>query len=211
MPTIRHASSQHCRQVGQSHSISPSAPRGWETPHRHRIGSSRGTFAVPPINGMPLTSKREPAKRVRCRIVRREQIRHQQHPLWQFGANDYGELLCADEKAVSPKASNPSLQQPNPPRELPYLTGVRRLGPIHEGGHHTAYIPLVAEILWPELLSHLQVHEYGSVIVPAVTAPGQVVQMRDLSLRGCDLGKIHVISRRKASAISPASNSIFTT
>lgn len=37
-------SSQHRSQVGQSHSISPSAPRGWMAAHRHRIGEPRGTL-----------------------------------------------------------------------------------------------------------------------------------------------------------------------
>lgn len=43
-PTIRHVSSQHGSHVGQRHSISPSAPRGWVTLHKHRIGSPKGTF-----------------------------------------------------------------------------------------------------------------------------------------------------------------------
>lgn len=42
-PTILHASSQHISQVGQSHSISPSAPRGWVAPHRQRIDTPNGT------------------------------------------------------------------------------------------------------------------------------------------------------------------------
>jgi len=41
-PTILHASSQHLSQVGQSHSILPSAPRGWVLPHRQRIGAPTG-------------------------------------------------------------------------------------------------------------------------------------------------------------------------
>ena len=43
-PTIRQASSQHLSQVGHSHSILLSPPRGRVTPHRHRIGAPNGTF-----------------------------------------------------------------------------------------------------------------------------------------------------------------------
>ena len=43
-PTILHVSSQHASQVGQSHSISPSGPRGWVAPHRHRISAPIGTL-----------------------------------------------------------------------------------------------------------------------------------------------------------------------
>jgi hypothetical protein len=43
-PTILHASSQHGRQVRHNHSISPSGPRGWLTPHRQRISEPRGTW-----------------------------------------------------------------------------------------------------------------------------------------------------------------------
>ena len=42
-PTISHALSQHCSQVFQSHSMSPSAPRGWVAPHKHRIDIPSGT------------------------------------------------------------------------------------------------------------------------------------------------------------------------
>ena len=42
--TIRQASSQHPSQVGHSHSILLSPPRGWVAPHRHRIGAPNGTF-----------------------------------------------------------------------------------------------------------------------------------------------------------------------
>ncbi len=43
-PTILHVSSQHRSQVCHSHSMSPSAPRGCVTPHRHRIGSPTTTW-----------------------------------------------------------------------------------------------------------------------------------------------------------------------
>ena len=43
-PTSLHVSSQHGSQVFQSHSMSPSAPRGGETPHKHRIGVPSVTF-----------------------------------------------------------------------------------------------------------------------------------------------------------------------
>ncbi len=37
-PSISHVLSQHWWQVGQSHSSSPPAPRGWVTPQRHSMG-----------------------------------------------------------------------------------------------------------------------------------------------------------------------------
>ena len=43
-PTISHVFSQHCGQVGQSQSVSLSAPRGRVAPHKHRIGAPNGTL-----------------------------------------------------------------------------------------------------------------------------------------------------------------------
>ena len=43
-PASLQVSSQHCWQVRHNHSISPSAPRGWVAPHRHRIGEPSGTL-----------------------------------------------------------------------------------------------------------------------------------------------------------------------
>lgn len=43
-PTMMQVSSQHRGQVGHSHSMSPSGPRGWVTPQRQRIGAPRGTL-----------------------------------------------------------------------------------------------------------------------------------------------------------------------
>ena len=58
---IAHAWSQHRWQVGHSHSISPSAPRGWVAPHkllwRH--------VAVFQVDSVPLTGQRKPRKRMR--------------------------------------------------------------------------------------------------------------------------------------------------
>lgn len=44
IPTIMHVSSQHGWQVGQSHSMSPSGPRGWAAPQRLCIGLPSGTL-----------------------------------------------------------------------------------------------------------------------------------------------------------------------
>lgn len=43
-PTITQVLSQHCSQVGHSHSGFPSRPRGWVTPHKHRMGEPKGTL-----------------------------------------------------------------------------------------------------------------------------------------------------------------------
>ena len=88
-----------------------------------------------------------------------------------------------------------SVQQTDPPSELPYLGSVGGLSAFDEGGNHAADIALMLEVLRADTLGHLEMYEHGSVIVLALVDTGNLVEMASLPSQRRNQGNIDLIGQ----------------